>query len=305
MNATDSQVRLAAFAFLDTQTRLNGEVLRREVLSRGFDFQGQRVPLIGPQGIFKPAAIDFVPLSITTSPPVPDRPRPYDDAITPDGLLRYSYRGIDPQHRENRGLREAMASRTPLVYFHGVVPGLYLGSWPVYIVSDDPRALAFTVAIDDRELASKVSSAVDDAEADIRRRYITRLTTHRVHQEAFRQRVLSAYRQHCAICRLRHEELLDAAHILPDGHPAGEPIVPNGLALCKLHHAAFDANILGIDPRLHVHIRSDILIEHDGPMLKEGLQRFEGQTIWTPNSPLLRPKVDFLAERYDIFQRAR
>jgi hypothetical protein len=35
-------------------------------------------------------------------------------------------------------------------------------------------------------------------------------------------------------------ELLDAAHILPDGHPKGEPVVPNGLALCKLHHAAFD-----------------------------------------------------------------
>src|SRR3989304_615457 len=41
------------------------------------------------------------------------------------------------------------------------------------------------------------------------------------------------FRQECAICRLRHEELLDAAHILPDGHPRGEPVVPNGLALCN------------------------------------------------------------------------
>jgi hypothetical protein len=58
--------------------------------------------------------------------------------------------------------------------------------------------------------------------------------------------VLRAYRDCCAVCRLRHEELLDAAHILPDGHPRGEPVVRNGLALCKLHHAAFDRHILGI-----------------------------------------------------------
>ncbi len=38
-----------------------------------------------------------------------------------------------------------------------------------------------------------------------------------MHQQEFRQRVLRAYRERCAICRLRHEELLDAAHILPDG----------------------------------------------------------------------------------------
>jgi len=35
-------------------------------------------------------------------------------------------------------------------------------------------------------------------------------------------------------------ELLDAAHITPDTHPEGEPIVSNGLSLCKLHQAAFD-----------------------------------------------------------------
>src|SRR5919197_4456221 len=48
--------------------------------------------------------------------------------------------------------------------------------------------------------------------------------------------VLRAYRERCAICRLRREELLDTAHILADGHPRGAPIVPNGLALCTLHH---------------------------------------------------------------------
>src|SRR5437667_7053053 len=48
---------------------------------------------------------------------------------------------------------------------------------------------------------------------------------------AFRERALMAYRQSCAICRLRHKELLDSAHILPDLHPLSEPVVSNGLSL--------------------------------------------------------------------------
>jgi hypothetical protein len=70
-----------------------------------------------------------------------------------------------------------------------------------------------------------------------RRQYVTQVTQRRLHQEGFRLRVLKAYRDCCAVCQLQHQQLLDAAHILPDGHPKGEPVVPNGLALCKLHHA--------------------------------------------------------------------
>ena len=95
---------------------------------------------------------------------------------------------------------------------------------------------------------------------------MTRLGKQRMHQREFRQRVRRAYREQCAICRLRHEELLDAAHILPDGHPRGEPVVPNGLALCKPHHAAFDRHVLGVRPDLTVELRPDVLREPDGPM---------------------------------------
>ncbi len=99
------------------------------------------------------------------------------------------------------------------------------------------------------------------------RSYVTRLTKQRMHQQQeFRQRVLRAYCEQCAICRLRHVELLDAAHILPDGHPRGEPVVPNGVALCKLHHAAFDRHFLGVRPDLTVELRPDVLREPDGPM---------------------------------------
>jgi putative restriction endonuclease len=126
----------------------------------------------------------------------------------------------------------------------------------------------------------------------------------RVHQAGFRQRVLTAYAKKCTICHLRHTELLDAAHILSDRHPRGEPVVPNGLALCKIHHAAFDSNILGIRPDHVVEIRHDILDEVDGPMLRHGLQDLHGNVISLPPRVADQPDTERLEERYEQFQSA-
>jgi putative restriction endonuclease len=116
--------------------------------------------------------------------------------------------------------------------------------------------------------------------------------------------VLVAYREQCCICRLRHVELLDAAHILPDRHPKGEPVVTNGLGLCKIHHSAYDANIIGIDADARVHVREDILEETDGPMLRYGLQEVAGSKLILPRQADLEPNRDFLAERFDRFRAA-
>ncbi len=301
----DSTVRAAAFGFLEEQTELRGEqVLPKRLLDRGFEFQGTRVPLMGPQGIFKPALLPEVPLSITTVPVIEGRPRPYEDEVGPDNLILYRYRGRDPSHRDNVGLRLALQRQVPLVYFHGIVPGLYQAEWPVFIVGDDPATLTFTVAVDDRQIGSQAEPRVVDRVAEARRAYVTTLTLRRLHQQSFRLRVLRAYREHCAVCRLRHRELLEASHILPDRHEKGEPLVSNGIALCSLHHAAFDRHIIGIRPDLKVELRLDILNEVDGPMLVHGLQGFQGANLLVPRSENLRPNPEFLAERYEIFRRA-
>lgn len=297
----DHQVRTAAFAFLEGQRALHGDVLPRTTLAEGFTFQGCRVPLLGPQGIFKPAILPEMPLSITTAPPKPGVPSPYDDQLRPDGLISYRYRGIDPNHPDNIGLRLAGQRNAPLVYHYGIIPGRYLSVWPVYVVGADDRALTFTLAVDDHRLAAGDLRGAGD---ELRRSYVTRLTVQRLHQQSFRERVLRAYQDQCAICRLRHTELLEAAHILPDGHPRGEPVVANGLALCKLHHAAFDRHILGIRPDLVVEIRADILAEVDGPMLRYGLQEMQGSRLHAPRTLDLRPRAEFLAERYDLFRKA-
>jgi putative restriction endonuclease len=294
----DGAVRVAAFNFLTEQTAFyGGPVLPRRVLERGFDVDGRRVPLVGPQGIFKPAICEL-PLTITTVPEIPGKERPYEDEATYEGV-NYRYRGTDPRHPDNAGLRRAMVEHVPLAYFHGHRPGLYHADWPVYVVRDDPDRLTFTILTEDRSDVD-ATAAVADAP---KRAYLAILMNRRLHQSLFRVRVLDAYDGACAVCRLRHQELLDAAHILPDNHPLGEPIVPNGIAFCKLHHAAFDADILGVRPDLKIEVRQDVLREADGPMLKVGLQGFDGQVITVPRQKVLQPNIEFLAERYERFRK--
>jgi len=103
------------------------------------------------------------------------------------------------------------------------------------------------------------------------------------------------------MCKLHHEELLDAAHIIPDSEEDGLPIVENGLSLCKIHHAAYDKNIIGIDPDYNIKVREDILSEVDGPMLKYGLQSLDGRKIILPNREIDFPNRDRLDRRYREF----
>jgi len=122
-DARDRLIRLQAFDFLAQQTQMHGEVLPWAILSKGFAVDGQRVPLIGPQGIFKPAVLPEIPISISTAPEIDGRPRPYNDGVDDSGFLVYRYRGKNPQHRDNVGLRLAMQRRVPLIYLFGVVKG--------------------------------------------------------------------------------------------------------------------------------------------------------------------------------------
>ena len=302
---TDRQVRLAAFRFLDEQRRLRGDVLPQSVLLEGFVFRDKRVPLLSPQGIFKPAILPLYPLSFRTAPPNLRQEAPYADELGDDGLIQYRYRGTDAQHRDNVGLRCAMRDAASLIYLYGIVPGQYFPVWPVFIVGDDPRSLTFTVAVDERLPAIKDRVwVVGEAASEAKRRYITVETQQRLHQRSFRERVLSAYLERCAICNLRHPELLEAAHILPDGHPDGKPVISNGLSLCKLHHAAFDENIVGIRPDYTLEIRRDVLTERDGPMLLHGLQEIHGQALHVPKPEGFRPNREFLDFRFELFRKA-
>ena len=146
---------------------------------------------------------------------------------------------------------------------------------------------------------------VSEDRATIRREYVTSIVRRRLHQQAFRARVIEAYRTRCALCRLRHQELLDAAHITADAEETGEPVVSNGLSLCKLHHAAFDRHFLTVRPDYTIEVRQSIPEEEDGPMLLHGLKGMHGQPIYLPRAVSLQPDRDRLEERYAAFRAVR
>lgn len=286
-------VRQSAMAWLD---RRQGTRVQYSWL-RGFEFEGQQIPLMDSRrGIRKPAGMSAA-LAIRTTFTEPSRTPPYADAIGSDGLQRYKYRGDDPLHPENVALRNAMNSKLPIIWFVGVGKGLYEPIYPVWIIGDAPERLEFTLAVDQAQRFMDPDSFDSDM-----RRYAERLTKARLHQRVFRSQVLLAYQGKCCICRLRHSELLDAAHIIADGQPHGEPVVPNGLSLCKIHHAAFDNKILGIRPDLTLHVRQDVLEEVDGWMLKGGIQGVHDERLEIlPRERAARPDVTRLEQRYTEF----
>jgi putative restriction endonuclease len=293
----EAAARVAVFQWLEKLAVKYADALPRTDLERGCPFAsatGGSIQVISPQGIFKPK--DFsLPLSITPSPN-----SPYADSFS-GGMLTYKYRGQDPQHPDNIGLRKAMQQQVPMVYFHGVIPGKYVASWPVFIRGDNPAALVFTAAVDDHDHVALIPQG--SAEDDLRQRYATRLVRQRLHQSLFRARVIQAYRTQCAMCRLKHEGLLDAAHIVADSEE-GPPVIRNGLSLCKIHYAIFDQLFVSITPDYQVRARPSILAEEDGPMLEHGLKKLEGTKIVLPSSAKDRPDRDGLAKHYELFLKA-
>lgn len=177
---------------------------------------------------------------------------------------------------------------------------MYVPVFPAYVIKDDATRRQFLIAFDE-----SFRSVADPFHLEpIEREYAERAIKQRLHQPVFRGRIMLAYEQQCTVCTLRHGKLLDAAHIIGDDKSHGLPLVENGLSLCKIHHAAYDANLLGISPDFTVQINKELMDEADGPMLLHGLQEMHQRMIALPKRPVDRPSKDRLAERFDEFLAA-
>ncbi len=289
---------------------VDAELLRREVIAAALrvraeerggaiplselaDFElpdGSRQRLFDPGkgGIWNPK--DFVAtLAIVTSPD-----GPYADRES-GGLLTYSYQK-GPEGGKNLKLRRALELNLPVIRFNKIAKNYYVPIYPVYVVGDNPITREFTLTVDE------AIRAVPGAEmSPIEKLYAARIVQQRVHQPAFRARIMLAYECQCAVCNLKHVELLDAAHIVEDSDEHGAPEVTNGLSLCKIHHAAYDRKFLGISPDYVVHVNKPLLEEVDGPMLKHGLQEMNGRTLTLPAQRRDRPDRARLESRFDAF----
>ena len=304
-DVADTLMRVAAFGHVlklsETQNNISAEELRR-----GFTFEGERIPLVNPQrGIFKPRQMQYL-LSIRTVFPRPGKRVWYDDQrqvhsqiFESREVVDYAFMGTNPDAADNRWLREALENRVPVIYFLGVAPGLYQAIIPTYISGWDANALKAQIVFGIQNQADYVAP-----ESVNERRYALQTVKQRLHQASFREAVITAYNGRCALSGLPEQRLLDAAHIISDkDERLGQPVVPNGLPLSKIHHAAFDAHLIGIDPDYRLHVSERLLDQRDGPML-EALKQLDGGMLHLPTRTKDYPDRDRLSLRYEQFKVA-
>lgn len=300
---SDTLMRMGAFEHVRRLAEVHDHLTASE-LSPGFIFAGERIPLINPQrGIFKPQQMPFL-LSIKTVFPKPGGKVWYDDQrevlrqiFEGDETIDYAFMGQNADAADNRWLREAFENQVPIIYFLGIAPGRYQGILPAFISGWDGKALTARVAFGapDQETLAPPENAIE-------RRYALRAVKQRLHQASFREAVICAYNGRCALSGLLEPLLLDAAHIVADkDEKLGQPVVPNGIPLSKIHHAAFDAHLIGIDPDYRVHVSERLLGQNDGAML-EALKRLKDGSIHLPSRSKDRPDRDRLALRFERFK---
>ena len=296
----DQALRAAAFAkVVKLQARFGSEIPARE-LSAGFSFQDQMIPLTSrAEGIYHPAG-HVATVSIKTTVPRKGRVNPYEDQLLPGSeTFRYAYKahGGGDNH-SNRSLRVAMAKRLPLVYFWALAPGIYAAVLPVFVVHDDQFRREFHVVPGDTLNTHERNDDVGAllcAKPD--RRYALGMVKQRLHQRSFRRLVLTAYQHRCAMCSIRFDEFLEAAHIVQDRYESGWPSVRNGLSLCSLHHQAFDRHLVDVDEDLRIRVSDDLPHRRDGPIFKAAFLQRHGQRLHLPQDPAcIRPPSAWRSE---------
>ncbi|HET8789836.1 MAG TPA: HNH endonuclease [Modicisalibacter sp.] len=303
----DTQIRQAAFHRLKTITdEFEGNV-PWEAIAEPIPLGSTEFFLASKAiGIFKPKQMPNGILSIKTVVPKQGRINIYSDGASDEGGFWYSLEAGGLIKHANRQLMISHERRDPIVYLIGVAPGRYFPLWPCHIDHADIKQEMCHIS-----MQSQIGSIDRVAEPapiyqvneEIEKRYIIREVKSRVHQAEFRARVLLAYSNRCAMTGIPVPQLLEAAHIIPDAHDSSTARVSNGISLSQLHHRAFDAGLMGIDPDYRIHLNKKLLATKDGPLL-ESMKQLNGQRLFVPRSLKDRPDRDALALRYEQFLKS-
>lgn len=260
--------------------------------------------LKGQSGIFKPAELTE-PLSITTT----IENEHAQDTIEGSRVL-YDY--VSREH-ENDALKRCAEAELPLIYFLQVKkrPATeYVVFAPVYVIGWNDESRCFVVDLSEQKPGEVVSPAprqrqlrlpvmrTPESPSEIReltKSYAVTTVQRRLYEARFRNAVLEAYRDRCAVCGLHIRPLLDAAHVGPalsrPGRLESRPYVieiRDGIALCATHHRAFDAKILRYDADYVIHID---LPESAGDGERVMLLGYHGKRLFLPAEETDHPIV--------------
>ncbi|HKS24063.1 MAG TPA: HNH endonuclease [Thermoanaerobaculia bacterium] len=243
-----------------------------------------RIHLKGQQGIFKPAELSD-PLSITTT---------ISSAYTHDTIegscVYYDFVPRSREH-ENEGLKRCAEAALPLIYFLQVKarPAEHVVFAPVYVIGWDDDERRFLVDLSEQRPDEFVTPApaikqlhlpqirTPESPGEIReltKSYTITTVQRRLQQARFRDAVLRAWRERCAVCELRLGPLLDAAML--DGD--------RGIALCATHHRAFDMGMIAIDDAFVVRVKIGAAGEGEQAMLLA----YDGKKLAVPASYIPR-----------------
>ena len=298
----DKAVRDAALLSIVKLSAAWNSVVPWSEIERGFIAGGRKYCYASKAlGIFKPKELEAT-LSIRTSIPKQGRKKWYRDQKTgelvvenDDVLKSYDLERGSKAYR-NQYLERAIQEGLPLIYFHGIAPALYQPIAPVWGVNYDEREGRISLRATPPPAIKNIENVPSIVPSHSWGVHKTRN-----HQARFSTNVRAAYGWRCAFSNLPVRELLVGAHIIPDSED-GPASVNNGISMSTLHHSAFDANLIGIDPKFKIHVSPILLKQNDGKFLDELKQLGRGnRKIALPSDHTDWPKEEFLEQRFETF----
>jgi len=300
--ASDLELVHLAFNRVKELSLKYGDSIPHQAISEGFLFNGEKVLLDNRAvGIFKPRQMSESAISIKTTMQRDGSQGIYNDHRESGDHYKYALQRGDPRGVNNRYLWASMATGTPLIYFQAISPGRYTAIWPCFVKEILPEKGYALIAESNKLSTSMLPDYKYQLPTEIESRYCVRETKVRMHQASFRQNVLNAYSGKCAITGLQNKTLLEAAHIIPDSELGKIQYISDGIALSRIHHRAYDLNLLGISPDNQIHISDELKQGKDNKFMRDALLEFEGRKLVMPRSAVNRPDSDKLAARFEVF----
>lgn len=263
-----------------------------------FTSEGKRIHLKGAQGIFKPKELSE-PLTILST-----LNSPYNDVLVEGRCVAYDF--VQDEY-DNDGLKRCGDAGLPIIFLMQVKgkPGPeYEVFAPVYIVGWSDEMRRFLIDLSGQHLdqvpvrsdsrlqltlpSVRTPSSAEEVR-EIAHGYLVSTVQRRVQQARFRNMVLEAYRERCAVCLLGIRPLLDAVRIRETSEPDSLNDIRYGISLCAIHHRAFSAGILKFDGSYIVRILLPAKVKGEGEQAL--LLTYDGKALTLPANESQWPQM--------------